>query len=104
MIKQAIIYLIISIIIVLFATQIQTILNIINIIYSNVNYRLAPIFSNSYSGVMFRQTFSLLLLPLLITGLPAIAYRMIQGKPMPYHIEATWIVWLTLVLATILIK
>lgn len=104
MIKQAIIYLLISIIIVIFATQIQTILLYINIIYNNVNIKLAPIFSSTYSGMVFRKTFSLLLLPLIITGLPAVTYRVIQGRAMPYLIEVTWIVWLTLVLASILIQ
>lgn len=104
MVRQAIIYLIISIIIVLFASQIQKILTLINVIYDVVNAKLAPIFSSSSPGIIFRQTFTLLLLPVFVTGIPAIAYRLIQGKTMPYFLESTWIVWLTLVLATVLIK
>lgn len=104
MIKQALFYLLISIVIVIFATQIQTVLLYINIIYDNVNIKLAPIFSATYSGIIFRKTFTLLLLPLMITGIPAITYRMLQGKTMPYLLEATWMVWLILVLASILIQ
>ncbi len=87
-IKQTIIYLFLSIVVVLFAKYVHVLLVYIDMLYIFVNLKLAPIFSDGSTGIMIRKVIS----------------RVIKGRNMPYFIEITWFLWLVIVLSKLLIR
>ena len=103
MLKQSIIYLILSILIVLFAKYAHLAIVYIDMFYTWVTLQLVPIFSGNAYGVLIRNVFTLVLLPVIIAGIPAMVYRAIKGRQMPYFFEVTWILWLIIVLSKVLI-
>lgn len=103
MLKQGLIYLLLSILVVLFAKYTHLIIVYIDMVYTIINVKLAPIFSNSDTGIMIRKVISLVLLPVLIAAIPALIYRVIKGGQMPYFFEITWLLWLIIVLSKVLI-
>jgi hypothetical protein len=104
MLRQSFIYLILSIFVVIFASYAQVVVVYLDMLYTYVNLQLAPVFSSSETGVLIRQMFSLVLIPVIIACLPALAYRAIKGQHMPYFIEVTWLLWLVIVLSKVLIR
>ena len=103
MLKQSIIYLVLSICIVIFAKYAHLLIVYIDLIYTFINIKLAPIFSNSAVGMLIREVISLTVLPILIVAVPALIYRGIKGQHMPHFIGITWVLWLIIVLSKILI-
>lgn len=104
MLKQSIVYLILSILIVLFASYVHLGIVYIDMFYTWIVLILTPIFSSGSFGIFIRNVFSLVMLPLIIVGVPALIYRAVKGKQIPWFIEITWVVWLIIVLSKILIK
>jgi hypothetical protein len=94
----------ISIVVVLFAKYTHLLIVYIDMLYTYVNVTLAPIFNNTDLGIMIRRVLTLVLLPVMISGIPALIYRLIKRQNMPYYIEITWIIWLIIVLSKILIQ
>ena len=103
MLKQTTVYLILSICIVIFAKYVNVLIVYIDLFYALINVKLMPIFSSSALGVLIREVITLTLLPLVIAGIPALIYRGMKGKHMPYFIETAWVLWLIIVLSKILI-
>ena len=103
MLKQSLIYLILSVVIVLFAAYAHLIIVYIDLFYTLINVKLTPIFSNSPLGMLIREVIALALLPVLVAAIPALIYWAIKGKTMPYFIEMTWLLWLVIVLSKVLI-
>jgi len=104
MLRQSIGYLILSIIVVLFAKYAHLLIVYIDMFYTYVNVTLAPVFNNSDLGILIRKILTLVLLPVVIVAIPALIYFAIKGKRMPYFIEITWILWLVIVLSKVLIR
>lgn len=104
MLKQSIIYLLLSILVVVFAQYVHLLIVYIDMVYTFINVQLAPIFSNSSVGIMIRKVISLVFLPIIIAAIPALIYRAIKGKHMPYFLELTWFLWLVIVLSKVLIR
>lgn len=104
MLRQSIGYLILSIIVVLFAKYAHLLIVYIDMFYTYVNVTLAPVFNNSDLGILIRKILTLVLLPVVIVGIPALIYLALKGKRMPYFIEITWILWLVIVLSKVLIR
>jgi hypothetical protein len=104
MLRQSFIYLVLSILVVLFASYAQMLIVYLDMLYTYVNLQLSPVFSSSETGILIRQVFSLVLIPVIIACIPALAYRVIKGKHMPYFIEVTWFLWLVIVLSKVLIQ
>lgn len=104
MLRQSLIYLILSILVVLFAQYVHLLVVYVDMVYTFINVQLAPIFSNSATGIMIRKVISLVLIPVIIAAIPALIYRAIKGKQMPYFIEVTWFLWLIIVLSKVLIR
>lgn len=106
MLKQGIIYLILSILVVLFAKYAFLFIVYIDMIYTYFDINLTPIFSGNSYGTLIRNVLSLTLLPVIIAGIPALIYRAIKGKgkQMPYFLELVWVLWLIIVLSKVLIK
>ena len=104
MLKQSVIYLILSIIIILFAQYAHLVMVYIVMAYTFVSIKLTPLFSGTPSGIMIRNVLTLVLLPVIIAGTPALIYRAIKGHTMPYFFEITWVLWLIVVLGKVLIR
>lgn len=104
MLRQSLIYLVLSIIVVIFAKYAHLLIIYIDLLYTFVNLKLAPIFSQVGIGLIIRKVLLLVLIPVIIAGIPALIYRLIKGKNMPYFIELTWCLWLVIVLSNVLIR
>lgn len=74
-----------------------------DMLYTYVNLTLIPIFSNTDLGIFIRKVVSLVLIPVGIAAIPALVYRLIKGKQLPYFFEITWVLWLVIALSKILI-
>ena len=103
MLKQSVIYLLLSIVIVIFAEYAHLLIVYVDLVYTYVNVKLSPVFNHGTTGVVIRNVLTLVLLPVIIVGIPALIYRAIKGQHMPYFIEVTWLLWLILVLSKVLI-
>lgn len=103
-VKQGLIYIVLSIAVVLFAQYVHLLIVYVDVVYTFINLRLAPIFSTSDSGILIRKVISLVFLPIAISAIPALIYRAIKGKQMTYFIEITWFLWLVIVLSKVLIR
>lgn len=104
MLRQSMVYLVLSILIVIFAAYVHLLIVYIDMLYTLINVKLAPVFSNSPLGILIRQILVLTLLPVLVAGIPALIYRSLKGKQMSYFFETLWLLWLILVLSKILIN
>ena len=104
MFKQSIIYLILSVLIVFFAEYAHLLMVYVVTFYTYIMVKLTPIFSGTPYGLLIRNVVSLVLMPVIIAGIPALVYRAIKGQQMPYFIELTWILWLIIVLGKVLIR
>ena len=103
MLKQGLLYLILSIIIVVFAHYAGLIILYLKNIYTYLDLLLTPVFRLSETGAAIRGTLLLIALPLILVGIPALIYRLIKKKNMPYFVEATWMLWLIIALTNLLI-
>jgi hypothetical protein len=103
MLKQILIYLLLTIAVVLFAKYVHLLIVYIDIIYTYLHISIAPIFSKGGSGLFISKVVLLVVIPILLAGVPALVYRLIKGPDMPYFIEITWCFWLILVLSNIMI-
>ena len=104
MLKQSIVYLILSILIVVFAEYAHLLMVYIVTFYTFIMVKLTPIFSGISYGLLIRNVVSLILIPVIIAGIPALIYRVIKGQNMPCFIELTWVLWLMIVLGKVLIR
>jgi len=104
MLKQAILYILLSIVVVIFAKYLHILVVYIDTIFTYLSIKLAPVFSKTALGLVIRKTIVLILLPVIIVGIPALIYRAVKGKQMPYFIAVTWLVWLIIVISNILIS
>lgn len=98
------IYLGLSILVVLFSSYTNELARLIVTFYHWIDTHIEVFFSTTPSGLNLRHVFSLVICPLIITGIPALAYRFIKGGLMPYYIEATWLIWILLVLSKVLVR
>ncbi|MFI4918143.1 MAG: hypothetical protein ACHP65_01145 [Legionellales bacterium] len=104
MLRQFLIYFILSVLIVVFAKYAHILVVYIDLFFIYVNLKLTPIFSLTSWGLNIRKTVILMLLPVIIAGIPALVYRAIKGREMPHFIASTWIIWIIIVLSDILIR
>lgn len=104
MLKQCLIYLVLSILIVVFAQYAHLLMVYIVTFYTYIMVKITPVFSGTKYGILIRNVVSLALMPIIIAGIPALLYRAIKGQQMPYFIELTWFFWLIIVLGKVLIQ
>lgn len=103
MIKPSLIYLALSLIVVLVSKYLHILVVYLDILYTKTNVLLSPLFSNSEEGRILMGVIVLTLLPICITGVPTLIYRALKGKLIPYYYEATWCVWIIIVISKIVI-
>jgi hypothetical protein len=104
MLKQGLFYLLLSILVVVFAKYAYLLIVYISMLYTSLNVKLIPIFAHTGLGVIVRKIILLVLIPVLLTLIPALIYRLVKGKEMPYLIELTWCLWLVIVISHILVR
>jgi hypothetical protein len=104
MVRHFLIYLLLSILIVIFAKYAHLIVVYVDVFFTYVNLKLTPIFSQTGWGLVIRKILVLVLLPVAITAVPAVIYRLIKGGDMPHYIGITWILWTVIVLSDILVR
>lgn len=104
MLKQSILYLVLSILLVLFAEYVHLLIVYMVMFYTYVMFQLTPIFNSGASGLLMQRIIVLTLLPIIIAGIPALIYRAIKGRDMPYFLEAVWFFWLIIVLSKVLVR
>lgn len=104
MLRQTLLYLILSICIVLFAKYVHLLIVYIDVFFTYVNIKLTPVFSQTGWGLVIRKILVLMFLPVVITGIPALIYRASTGRDMPHFIAITWVIWTIIVLSEILIR
>lgn len=98
------IYVGLSIFVVLLAGYVDDAVNLVVYFYDYVDKILDVFFSHSHAGILSRSSFALVICPLLITGIPALIYNAIKKDKMPYFLEATWLIWMIIVLGNSIIK
>jgi hypothetical protein len=103
MLRQFLIYLALSILIVVFARYAHLIISTVDTAFTFINLKLSPIFNPSGMGLIARKTIVLMLVPLILAGIPALIYRAIKGREMPHLIAATWVFWTLIVISDVLI-
>lgn len=104
MLKHALIFLIISILAVIFSSFTQQCIVYIHLLFITIKNWLMPVFHALDLGPTMLRICLLMLIPLTAAGIPALLYRLVKGRQMPYLIESTWVFWLILALSTILIR
>ncbi len=98
------IYLVLSCIVVLLAHYLHLFVLKIDYFYTLLAHQLQPFFSATANGRLFCRIFLLVVIPVIIAAVPALIYRLIKGKDMPYFFELTWCIWLIIMLSTTLIR
>lgn len=104
MIKQLVMYFLLSILVIVFAKYVHWFIVYIDLAYTYINIKIAPVFNYSSLGSMIRQVVVLVLLPILMVTIPAVIYRLVKGKNMPHLIPITWIIWLIILLSKVFIR
>ncbi|HRD70119.1 MAG: hypothetical protein Q8M40_00735 [Legionella sp.] len=104
MLRQSLIYLLLSILIVVFAKYAHLLVVYIDMFFTYVNIKLTPVFSHTGWGILLRKILVLMILPLIIAAIPALIYRVIKGHEMPHFMATVWVIWTVIVLSDILIR
>ncbi len=104
LLKQSLIYLLLSVIVILFTTYAHMLIIYVDMLYTYINLKLIPLFDHSYTTTVIRKLILLVLIPLAMAAIPALIYRLIQGKNFPHFVALTWGIWLVVVLSNILIR
>ncbi|MFA5959412.1 MAG: hypothetical protein WC785_02755 [Tatlockia sp.] len=104
MLRQSLIYLLLSLFVVFFSRFAAMLVVYVDIFYAFVNVQLIPVFNAIGLGFIARKIFLLVFLPVAVAAIPALLYRLIKGKTMPYLFQLTWCLWFILVLGIVLIR
>lgn len=104
MLKQSFIYLLLSILVVVFARYAHMLIIYIDMLYAFINVKLTPLFNYGGLNGDARRVLLLVLIPALIAAIPAFIYWLFKRKSLPHFIELTWCVWLVVVLSNVLIR
>ena len=100
LLKQSVAYFVLSLLVVLSAKYIHLAIVYLDMIYTYLNVLIVPYIA----GAWLRNVLIMISLPLILTAIPAIIYRLIKKANMPYFLESVWILWLVFVLSNVLIQ
>lgn len=101
MLKQSLLYLVLTILVVLLARYVYYGLLYLNSIYYYLYSLIYPLFNPGYHGKIIIKVILLLIIPLMMAGVPALIYRLIKGRDMPYFNEAVWCVWVVVLISNL---
>ena len=103
MARQTLIYILLSLVIVLFSKYFHLLIVYLDMLYTYVNVHIIPVFNQTPLALFIIKVAILALLPISLAAIPAIGYRLVKGKTIPHFIALTWIIWLIIVLSKVLI-
>jgi len=101
MFKHIVLVIIVSIAAIFFKTQIAHALHYLLVLHNSVAHALASVFSDSPTGKMIQETVALIIIPVVITAIIALAYWLVKRSEMPHLTAMIWFVW-AILLVTIL--
>ena len=104
MLKQSLLFLLLSILVIIFAQYAKLFILYTDIVYTYINTLLEPFFGSGFVGEIFRNFFTLVLVPITLAAIPALIYWIIKRKHMPYFIELTWSLWVIIAMSSYLIR
>lgn len=104
MVKQFSLFIGLSIFLVLFAATAQQLLIYLDLIYTYTTVTLANVFQSGATGVKIQKVLSLMLLPLIVSGVPAGIYWGFKRQLMPYFYHILWAVWLVTLISHVMIR
>ncbi len=102
--RQILIYFLMSVLIVVFAKYAHLLVLYIDTFFTYINLQLSTVFSHTGWGLIIRKTLVLMFLPIILVAIPALLYRAIRGREMPYFIASIWVIWTIIVLSDILVR
>lgn len=103
MLKNSLIYLLATIFVVFFSYLFPYTLHAINQLYSYLYALIIPFFSVDHRGSSLVKIILLVIIPVAIAAIPALLYRLIRKREMPYFLSTVWIVWLIVVFSNLLV-
>jgi hypothetical protein len=101
MLKQSLLVLLGSLLVVLLATEVAFVLKLVDQTHLLLTVALAKVFAGGTIGSIIRHTISLFLIPFFIALIPSLIYWAVTRKTFKYFMHILWIAWI--ILATILI-
>jgi len=99
MFKQVILVMVVSIAAIFFKSQLTYVLHYLLVLHNALAYGLASIFSNSPTGQMIQAIVALIVIPIIITGIMALAYWLVKRSEMPHLTAIVWFIWAVLLAA-----
>src|SRR3990167_3563505 len=94
MLKHIIAITVISLIIIVSMPYAQQMLQYIVAAHDWISDMLKEVFSVDQAGNIIRQLIALLVIPLVVSLIPAIIYWLARRQKLPCFIELVWVVWL----------
>lgn len=89
-----------SVLVLLFKSQLTSLLHMVSSMHHLASDKFAALFSGSSVGVLVAHLLSLILIPIVIALIPAFIYWLIYRTEMPNWLVIVWVVWV--MLATII--
>ncbi|WP_419419100.1 hypothetical protein ACNVED_11160 [Legionella sp. D16C41] len=103
MLKQSLIYLVLSILAILLNRYVHTLIVYTDILYTYLYAKLFLLFKPTPLTMVICKVIILVAIPVVIAGALALVYRLISKKEMRYFLELTWLFWLVIMLSNIFI-
>ncbi len=103
MLKQSVIYFVLSLIVIFFAAYAKAFLLYAAILYAFINALFEPVFGTGLIADALSDMLTLVFTPFLLAGIPALIYWLIKRKKMPYFIELIWLFWIIFALSSYLV-
>ena len=104
MLRQSMLYLLCSVLVVILKKYAKLLLLYIDVIFTHVSVMLNPVLSKIGLGNPIQKILILALTPVLIASIPGGIYYLFNRRTMPYFFELTWCIWLIIVLSNLLIR
>lgn len=103
MFKSLLLLLIVSVIAMFFQTELSHLLKYLLLVHDKIADALTDVFSNAPAGRVIQETIALIVIPLVIGGVAALAWLLVKRNEMPHLAATFWIIW-TILLVTILVQ
>ena len=104
MLRQSILYLLFSLLVVALQQYAKLLLLYIDILFTHLSLKLSPLLTTIGLGNPLQKILLLAFTPVIIVAIPGLLYYLFTRKTMPYYIEITWCIWLVLILSILLIR
>lgn len=102
MLKQSLIYLLLTILIVIFSNALHHVVLYITWSYKEIYAFILPYFHPNTQGQFIIRLILFIIIPLILTSIPAFLYKLICRKDFPYFMELLWGTWTILTLSILL--